>query len=158
MSNVSPLQKAQEILSRPVGNAVPAPAVMSGNSRTADKFVVRLPDGMRERVGLTARSHHRSMNSEIINTLDMHHRLLDMGHGPLLKKLLQGEELPGTIVAAPERVRAGDPAVFNEAVWMVEKLEVKGNLVYATITRENPSNSLPESKTVRHSALAAFTE
>lgn len=40
------------------------------SSRTADKFVVRLPDGMRERIAEVARSHHRSMNSEIIARLE----------------------------------------------------------------------------------------
>ena len=40
------------------------------SSRTADKFVVRLPDGMRERVAEVARRNHRSMNSEIIARLD----------------------------------------------------------------------------------------
>lgn len=40
------------------------------SSRTADKFVVRLPDGMRERIADVARSHHRSMNSEIIHRLE----------------------------------------------------------------------------------------
>ena len=40
------------------------------SSRTADKFVVRLPDGMRERIADIARNHHRSMNSEIIARLE----------------------------------------------------------------------------------------
>ncbi|WP_121380460.1 Arc family DNA-binding protein [Pseudomonas aeruginosa] len=40
------------------------------NSRTAEKFVVRLPDGMRDRVAETARDNHRSMNSEIIARLE----------------------------------------------------------------------------------------
>ena len=40
------------------------------SSRTADKFVVRLPEGMRERIADIARSHHRSMNSEIIARLE----------------------------------------------------------------------------------------
>lgn len=44
------------------------------NSRTADKFVVRLPDGMRQRVAEVARQNHRSMNSEIIERLE--HSLL----------------------------------------------------------------------------------
>ena len=39
-------------------------------SRTADKFVVRLPDGMRDRIADVARHHHRSMNSEIIARLE----------------------------------------------------------------------------------------
>lgn len=37
------------------------------SSRTADKFVVRLPDEMRERIAEIAKTHHRSMNSQIIN-------------------------------------------------------------------------------------------
>lgn len=40
------------------------------SSRTADKFVVRLPDGMRDRIADVARNHHRSMNSEIIARLE----------------------------------------------------------------------------------------
>lgn len=39
------------------------------SSRTADKFVVRLPDGMRELIAEVARTNHRSMNSEIISRL-----------------------------------------------------------------------------------------
>lgn len=40
------------------------------SSRTADKFVVRLPEGMRDRIANVARQHHRSMNSEIIARLE----------------------------------------------------------------------------------------
>ena len=39
------------------------------NSRSADKFVIRLPDGLRDRISEVARDHHRSMNSEIIARL-----------------------------------------------------------------------------------------
>lgn len=42
----------------------------SYSSRTAEKFVVRLPEGMREQIAGVARSHHRSMNSEIIARLE----------------------------------------------------------------------------------------
>lgn len=42
----------------------------SYSSRTADKFVVRLPDGMRDRIAEVARNQHRSMNSEIIARLE----------------------------------------------------------------------------------------
>ena len=41
-----------------------------GNSRAADKFVVRLPDGMRDKVAEVARQSHRSMNSEIVARLE----------------------------------------------------------------------------------------
>lgn len=40
-------------------------------SRTADKFVVRLPDGMRTRVKDAAEASNRSMNMEIVNRLEM---------------------------------------------------------------------------------------
>lgn len=36
----------------------------------ADKFVVRLPDGMRERIAGAARTRRRSMNSEIVSRLE----------------------------------------------------------------------------------------
>jgi len=39
-------------------------------SRTADKFVVRLPSGMRDRIAEVARTNHRSMNSEIIARME----------------------------------------------------------------------------------------
>lgn len=39
-------------------------------SRTADKFVVRLPDGMRSRIEEVAKGNYRSMNSEIITRLE----------------------------------------------------------------------------------------
>lgn len=35
-----------------------------------EKFVVRLPDGMRERIAMQARENTRSMNSEIIHRLE----------------------------------------------------------------------------------------
>lgn len=41
------------------------------SSRTADKFVVRLPDGMRERIAEVAQTSHRSMNSEIVSRLEI---------------------------------------------------------------------------------------
>lgn len=37
-----------------------------GNSRESDKFVVRMPDDMRERTARFARLHFRSMNSEML--------------------------------------------------------------------------------------------
>ncbi|MES2663450.1 MAG: Arc family DNA-binding protein [Pseudomonadota bacterium] len=39
-------------------------------SRAADKFVVRLPDGLRSVIAKVARNYHRSMNSEIVARLE----------------------------------------------------------------------------------------
>ena len=43
---------------------------MSTSSRDADKFVVRLPDGMRDQITDVARTNGRSMNKEIIKRLE----------------------------------------------------------------------------------------
>lgn len=39
------------------------------DSREQDKFVVRLPDGLRPEIAAVARLNHRSMNGESINRL-----------------------------------------------------------------------------------------
>lgn len=39
------------------------------SSRTADKFVIRLPDGMREEIAERAKANGRSMNSEMVMML-----------------------------------------------------------------------------------------
>lgn len=38
-------------------------------SRESDKFIVRLPDGMRDRIKVAADANGRSMNAEIVATL-----------------------------------------------------------------------------------------
>lgn len=38
-------------------------------SQNQDKFVLRLPDGMRDRIKRAAEKHNRSMNAEIVATL-----------------------------------------------------------------------------------------
>ena len=39
-------------------------------SRTADQFVVRFPDGMRDRIAEAAKANNRSMNAEIVSRLE----------------------------------------------------------------------------------------
>lgn len=41
-----------------------------GNSRDADKFVVRLPDGLRDRIAEQAAAQHTSMNTFVIQALE----------------------------------------------------------------------------------------
>ncbi|MCQ4346812.1 Arc family DNA-binding protein [Pseudomonas stutzeri] len=65
----------------------------SRSSRSADKFVVRLPEGMRARIAEVARHYHRSMNSEIIARLE--------------RTLLAEGQLPSTHIA-PGPATAGD--------------------------------------------------
>lgn len=44
--------------------------MFNGKSRNADKFVVRLPPGLRERIKDLAAANHRSMNSETVIGLE----------------------------------------------------------------------------------------
>lgn len=39
-------------------------------SQTQDRFIVRLPDGLRDRIAVAAKANGRSMNSEIVGTLE----------------------------------------------------------------------------------------
>ncbi len=39
-------------------------------SRDADKFIVRMPDGLRARIAVAAAAEYRSMNAEIVRTLE----------------------------------------------------------------------------------------
>lgn len=38
--------------------------------QTADKYIIRLPEGMRDRIRQRAEANRRSMNSEIVHYLD----------------------------------------------------------------------------------------
>jgi hypothetical protein len=40
-------------------------------SRRQDQFVIRMPDGLRERIAEAAKDQGRSMNAEIVMTLEM---------------------------------------------------------------------------------------
>jgi len=42
----------------------------SSSSRDLNKFIVRLPDGMRERIAEEAKRNNRSMNAEVVHRLE----------------------------------------------------------------------------------------
>ena len=65
------------------------------NSRTADKFVVRLPEGMRERLSDAARDRLRSMNSEIIHRLEDSFKADAVESEPAQKDKYRGRWCPG---------------------------------------------------------------
>lgn len=43
--------------------------IQGGNSRIADKFVVRLEDGLRDRIAVLAKDQGRSMNTYVVRAL-----------------------------------------------------------------------------------------
>lgn len=70
------------------------------NSRTADKFVIRLPDGMRGGITNLAAVRQRSMNEEIIHGLQWWMERQDVYDQMILAmdkelKRLQAAETPG---------------------------------------------------------------
>ncbi|MBE0580826.1 MAG: Arc family DNA-binding protein [Devosia sp.] len=64
---------------------------MSGVSRQADQYPLRMPPGMRERIRQSAETNRRSMNSEIVHHLD---RALaaENENGPASVGALPGQE------------------------------------------------------------------
>jgi plasmid stability protein len=40
-------------------------------TRESDKFMLRLPDGMRQRIKVSAEAHGRSMNAEVVKALEV---------------------------------------------------------------------------------------
>lgn len=76
-------------------------------SRGADKFIVRMPDGMRDRIAEAAKRNHRSMNNEIV-----HHLAQAFGEG---ERPATGGEFGDTTPAAGshDRARQGASAVHG---------------------------------------------
>ena len=65
-------------------------------SREADKFVVRLPDGMRDQVAMAANADDRSMNSLIVKAireyLDLQQRQQVLLGALVLANQMQGQQ------------------------------------------------------------------
>jgi len=65
-------------------------------SRDADKFVVRLPDGMRDQVAMAANADDRSMNSLIVKAireyLDLQQRQQVLLGALVLANQMQGQQ------------------------------------------------------------------
>lgn len=65
-------------------------------SRDADKFVVRLPDGMRDQVAIAANADDRSMNSLIVKAireyLDLQQRQQVLLGALVLANQMQGQQ------------------------------------------------------------------
>ena len=61
--------------------------VQDSPSRRQDQFIVRLPDGMRERIRHVADQNNRSMNAEIVATLE--EKYPEPSHWVSLAKVLE---------------------------------------------------------------------
>ncbi len=97
--------------------------VQDGNSRNADKFVVRLPDGMRARIAVLARQQHRSMNAYIICKMEAVLKEDEEANGTYVEPVREpwAEVAPAQMVAIrPQFVIGmacrynGNPAIIRE--------------------------------------------
>lgn len=62
-------------------------------NRDSDKFMLRLPDGMRDRIKTAAERNGRSMNAEIVHTLEQSYPLI-----PELKEMTNRFQVLSKIV------------------------------------------------------------
>ncbi|SEN31856.1 Arc-like DNA binding domain-containing protein [Duganella sp. CF517] len=60
-------------------------------SKTAEQFVVRLPDGMRDRIAESAKRYNRSMNAEIVSILQDYYDLRDY-HDQLVDESVEAQQ------------------------------------------------------------------
>jgi len=66
-------------------------------SRTAEKFVIRLPDGMRRAIEELAATNHSSMNTEMVLALEAH--LENQSRQKLLLDALQAQVIDAKVPA-----------------------------------------------------------
>lgn len=89
------------------------------SSRTADKFVIRLPDGMRENVAVLAKDRHQSMNSYMVAKLERA-VAIDIGehtpYTPVLGMLLEHKESQS--VAVLDKVQAYKGKLYASLSWL----------------------------------------
>lgn len=108
------------------------------SSRTADKFVVRLPDGMREQIAEVARTHHRSMNSEIIARLE--------------KSLASEEVAEGTVEVEAEGVLwnpcTGMLVKYPAGIGAIQGVHYSGDLSTVMIMIDHESYPLKDIKPI----------
>lgn len=83
------------------------------NSRTADKFVIRLPDGMREDIAKKARENYRSMNSQVLITLEKDlYGAQEESWNPVRGMLVQNKEGPKMVYGVDGFDMSPDGTVF----------------------------------------------
>jgi len=99
---------------------------MAKAGRGSDQFMVRLPEGMRERIRLEADNNGRSMNAEIVARLEDHPNLQNA-----LASVMQ------------ERARLADEKEKLE--WQLDRLEAAEQRFFDKDGKEKPVLTIPQS-------------
>lgn len=84
------------VISKPMSKVPAPPPTRPFPSQTMDRFIVRLPDGLRDRIAAAAKENGRSMNAEIVRVLETYYPA-----PPSLQSVLRDLEL--TLALARDR-------------------------------------------------------
>lgn len=101
------------------------------SSRTADKFVLRLPDGMRENIAVLAKDRHQSMNSYMIAKLER------------AVAIDTGEHTPYTPVIGMLVEHKASESVARLDLMHAYKGELYGTLTWLTLYEGHPALGAP---------------
>lgn len=106
------------------------------NRSLNDKFMLRLPDGMRDRIKAAAEAANRSMNAEIVATLEEKYPAPPLVWNEIMEDFLQAlnsnlpSERPRLMREANKKM---DEAGYPYAVYSLE--DEKGQTVYAFVPK-----------------------
>lgn len=111
--------------------------VQGGNSRDADKFVVRLPEGMRARISALARERRQSMNSYIICSQESVLKADEEANGTYAEPVTEPweEVAPAQMVAVRPQFVVGMACRYNGNPTIIREMQVheSGNWIEAGI-------------------------
>jgi len=132
------------------------------NSRTADKFVVRLPDGWRERVAEFARVNHRSMNSHILTYIEAC-LAVEESEQPLTQEALmeafnkaEADPTHGMIMSTRCRFEVNDPCMYDGHLWVIKNFIAQDGVLWADLIRHDSRFATPFETTCKHVHLEPF--
>lgn len=112
--------------------------VMGGSSRHADKFVIRLPEGLRERIKEVAATQHRSMNAFVIHTMEAALKVEELAAGTYVEPEV-GEESSPEQVYVSLNFCAGTACRYEGRPVIIRSMVVSGDWIEADISNtEDP--------------------
>jgi hypothetical protein len=89
-------------------------------SETQERFIVRFPDGMRDRIAEAAKAAGRSMNAEIVNRLDGSFRSVDVENAAGI--LLENQRLQEMVDAQRKTIQAQDVTAIMLSTYLIDVL------------------------------------
>lgn len=129
------------------------------SSRSADKFVVRLSDGLRQRISTIAAAQHRSMNSQMLKWLEMCTELTENNPNFTDEDLKaafaesESEVNPSGVMIScadypiirpapgmPVTIKSPDKYAVKQKIWIVREYAVRGDVVIAILAAPNLKN------------------